>query len=651
MKHTVWFLASIILCSPLYADNLLEYNEHGLLNFNELAEKDMGFIQEPPDFQELFNLGNQAIKEGNVDNAIKYFEQSIQQNDCSPQVHFNLGYAYETKGDASKAIEAYKDAVLLKLDYTKAHARLALLLQQQGNLDEAITHYQHAISLDPTLINESLTTARLLCEKERFEESLPYFKQAFEARSGDIQLKFEYANNLSTSGHNDQALKLYQELLQTRPNDGSILYNTAFTLKKLGRITEALPLYERTLTANPNHAEAHFSLGLAHLSTGDFKKGWEGYEWRWQRNGQMKPREFPKPRWDGSPLNGKTILIHAEQGLGDTFQFIRYAQLLKEQHQCSILFASQGPLATFVSQCCPYIDRTCTLSSIPLSFDVHIPLLSLPLLFQSDEKTIPTTIPYIFPEESLVAHWKEKLSGDTNFKVGICWQGNSRYSTPTLRATVAAKSLSMHKFTPLSAVQGVTLYSLQKETGTDQLKKISPNFDLKLFEDIDTQHGRFMDTAAIIKNLDLVITVDTSIAHLAAAVGTPVWIILPEPADWRWMINRSNTPWYPKNVRLFRQPKPGDWTSVIEMVMNELKKLVTGQVPNVLLPQTNPPVTIKRNTLTPKLDFMQQIIREKIESFKDLDSNDYDACIREIKIVYRLHKFLKHVEHAYGETA
>ena len=361
--------------------------------------------------------------------------------------------------------------------------------------------------------------------------------------------------------------------MRERPHEGGILYNTAYTLKKCGRIKEAMPYYEAALKRNPNHAEAHFSLGLAYLITGDFKQGWAEYEWRWQRNSQLSPRDFSQPMWNGEPLNGKTILLHAEQGLGDTFQFVRYAKLIKEQYGGIVLFASQRPLHTFVTRCCPYIDKVVTLDAIPKTFDVHAPLLSLPYILKSEEDTIPKEIPYIFPDQALTEFWRKRLSKDTHLKVGICWQGNSKYSTPFLRSVVAAKSIQMNKFSHLAFVPGVTFYSLQRETGTDQLKSMSTDFELVTFEeDFDKSHGRFMDTAAVIKNLDLVITVDTSIAHLSAAIGTPVWTFLPEPPDWRWMLNRPDTPWYP-NMRLFRQTKQGDWDSVMLKVRNELNEL------------------------------------------------------------------------------
>lgn len=550
-------------------------------------------------FEEYFHRGTDALRKGELSAAIYNLEQSKKINPHPPQTHFNLGIAYETSGTLDEAIEAYKDAILQRLDYPRAHLQLAKLLQRRGLIEQAIVHYEQAIRYDENNIDPCLTVARLLCEQERFDDSLEYFDRYIQHHQNDIAVRFEYANTLNTACQPEKALHIYLELLKQHPHDASISYNTAFTLKKLGRIQEAMPYYAFTLQQKPDHAEAHFSLGLAHLVMGDFARGWPEYEWRWQRNTQLTPRNFSKPLWDGSSLKGKTILLHAEQGLGDTFQFIRYAKVLKEQYDATIIFASQRPLKTIISYCCPYIDYVTTLNAIP-SFDVHAPLLSLPFILKSDEYTIPRDIPYIIPHETLVQEWKQKLSSDTQFKVGICWQGNSNYSTPFLRSVVAAKSIALKQLAPLGPVENVTFYSLQKENGVDQLSQLHDSFKVVTFDEtFDQTNGRFMDTAAVIKNLDLVITIDTSICHLAAAIGVPVWTFIPEPPDWRWMLQRADTPWYP-NMRLFRQKTSGDWDSVIAEVANELRTLIA---------QKNS--SYSPNTLSQPLSLLQQLYLEQ----------------------------------------
>ncbi len=418
----------------------------------------------------------------------------------------------------------------------------------------------------------ALKIARTLTEQGKYEEALPYFSYALEENSSDIQGIFEYANALNALNHSTKALSIYVQLLKKRPQDSSILYNIAYTLKSLGYITDAMPFYEATLRYKPDNAEAHFSLGLAYLVDGNFKKGWPEYEWRWKRNAQLTPRTFAQPAWDGSCLDNKIIFLHAEQGLGDTLQFIRYAKFLKEKYRgLIIIVAVQKPLFDLISRCCPYIDKVITLDQIPMHFDFHAPLLSLPYIIGTDIDTIPTPIPYITADPALVAEWGTKLAQDTNFKVGICWQGNNQYSTPFLRAVVAAKSISLASFAPLARIPGVSLYSLQRETGTEQLASSTSMFKINIFDDhFDKDHGRFMDTAAVMHHLDLIITIDTSIAHLAGAMGKRVWLLLPTPPDWRWMLNRSDSPWYPQTMRLFRQSEAGHWAPLIQAVLSEL---------------------------------------------------------------------------------
>lgn len=568
MKHVKLSLFLLIICVGITV--------HGSDTMAEFDVKEITPASaQKLTFEDYFNRGTDALRKGETDTAIFNLNKAKEAKPIVPQTHFNLGVALETKKDIDGAIEAYKDAILQRLDYPKAHLQLAKLLQSRGLLDQAIKHFQQAIQFDANIIDAALTVARLLCEQEQFEDALPYFKRFVEKRPHDVGVRFEYANTLNTTNQLEKAVEIYFELLKERPNDVGILYNTAYTLKKMGRIQDAMPYYQAALKHKPEHAEAHFSLGLAYLATGDFKNGWPEYEWRWQRNTQLTPRNFTQPQWDGTSLNDKTILLHAEQGLGDTFQFVRYAKHLKDAYNVTIIFASQRPLQTFISRCCPCIDQVVTLDAVPTNFDVHAPLLTLPLLLKSDEQTIPRDIPYITPDPTLVEFWKRRLQKDTQFKVGICWQGNNKYSTPFLRAVVAAKSAALATFAQLGCVKGVTFYSLQRETGTDQLNTLSDDFKLITFEEnFDQSRGRFMDTAAVIKNLDLVITVDTSIAHLSAAIGTPVWTLLPEPADWRWMIKRTDTPWYP-NMRLFRQTKHGDWDTVIHTICQELEALVS----------------------------------------------------------------------------
>ncbi len=420
-----------------------------------------------------------------------------------------------------------------------------------------------------------LDLATLYSEEQSYNLALEQLEFLVSQSPDNTNYAFQRANAYNTINKTQEALQEYKRLLLKHPDNPVINYNIAYTYKKLGKIEKALPHYYATIQKDPNHAEAHFGLGLAYLATEDFIRGFEEYEWRWKRTSQKSnKREYPQPVWDGSSLKNKKIFLYAEQGLGDTYQFIRYAQVIKKMGGY-VIVAVQNPLAQIV-KLCPYIDQVIGLNEQPPQFDCYAPLMSLPHILKTTSQTVPNTIPYLYADKQLIATWKEKLTANKNIKVGICWQGNDQYSTAFLRTIVAAKNIQLKQLASLAAIPNVSLYNLQKETGTDQLKD-DYGFNLISFDaDFDSTNGRFMDTAAVMANLDLVITVDTSIAHLAAGLGKPTWVPLPEPADWRWMLKRADTPWYP-TMRLFRQPEPGDWDSVLATIKEELTDFVQKQ--------------------------------------------------------------------------
>lgn len=525
----------------------------------------------PKTFQEYFQQANRCFKEKKHNEAIDYYNKAIKLNPNCHQAYFNKGLAQLNSGDKKNAELSYLAAINIYPNYEKAHLMLGNLLKDTGKYEQACEQYREMINLNQNNAQAHQFLGRALSDRRLFDEALEHLQIALSLDPNSIQCKLDYANALNMSNNPEHALILYKELQHDVPNNPSITYNIAYTLKKLGRIHEAFEYYHRAVELNPNHAEAHFGLGIAYIMVENFKDGWQEYEWRWEKPGKYQ-RNFKKPVWDGENLYGKTILLHAEQGLGDTFQFIRFAQIAKELGG-TVVVASQNPLTTILKSC-PYIDKVVPLGGFKVPFDTHAPLMSLPKILEIEVDTIPTDIPYLFADEELVEFWKRKLSKDKNFKIGICWQGNPNYSTPFLRNAVAAKSIQLLDLTPISEIPGVKLYCLQKMTGEEQLKNIPDDFNLHVFEgDFDNSHGRFMDTAAVMKNLDLVLTVDTSVAHLAGGLGVPVWLILPEPADWRWMLRETDSPWYP-HMRLFRQPEPEDWDSVIQTVVQELKKLI-----------------------------------------------------------------------------
>ena len=566
-KYTIRIALSLLTCACFAAPSMY-------------AEK------EPDLFTNLFHRANDSLRNNNVQEAITLYRHATTLNDSAPQVYYNMGLAYKRLDQHKDAIAAFKRATELSPVYGKAWYQLASAYALDKQRDNAIETYRKAVSVDPDMAEAHLELARELHEKEEHARALPHLQDAYRLQPDNTTIMFELANTLNTLNKTEDALELYLKLGERHPNNAAIAYNTAYTYKKLNRVDEAFPYYEKTLSINPDHTEAHFSLGLAHLVRGgknkeNWRKGWEHYEWRWKKDSPPgTERKYAQPEWDGSDLTGKTIYLYAEQGLGDTFQFVRYAKVVKEQyHAAKIIVGVQKPLRDIIGMC-PYIDHVVLQREVPTQFDYYASLMSLPRILDTWEDTIPDELPYLYADEKLVAHWKEKLSADKNFKIGVCWQGNPNYSTPFLRAAVAAKSVSARTFAPLGVLPGVSVYSLQKMTGTDQLADLPKQFDLKTFDgDFDQSNGRFMDTAAVMKNLDLVITVDTSIAHISAGLGTRTWVLLPNPADWRWMLDRTDSPWYP-GVHLFRQKTVGKWDDVIHAIIQKLAQELMVQQQN-----------------------------------------------------------------------
>ncbi len=533
-------------------------------------------------FESLFQEGNAAFHSGNTKKAIKRYKQALKTGAHAPQLHFNLAMALSKEDKTTKAIIHFEQAIALNPTYVKAQVQLGIHYEKAGQPDKAIQAYRSALMHDPSCVAAALPLARLLKDRDNFEEAIRLYRKVLEHKPNDVQTILDLANTLNMMNETEEALIWYHKLEEIAPSSPSVIYNLAYTYKKLNRLDEAMHYYHRVLSLNPNHTEAHFSYGLALLITGNldperWQKGWEEYEWRWKRNDQ-RMRSYAQPMWDGSSLSGKVIFLWSEQGLGDTFEFIRYARVAKELGAKKVIVSVQSPLRDIIALC-PYIDQVMLNQEYPPYFDVHAPLLSMPYLTKVTLDNVPNEVPYLYADPALEQEWADRLADDTNFKIGICWQGNPNYSTQFLRMAVAAKSMPVTNFLPLMQMPGVSVYSLQKVSGTDQLSELPDDAPLRVFGgDFDKSKGRFMDTAAIIKQLDLVVSIDTSICHFAAGLGVPTWNLLPTPPDWRWMLDCDDTPWY-ENMRLFRQPTPGDWQSVMHEVMKELTAHLEGRAP------------------------------------------------------------------------
>jgi tetratricopeptide (TPR) repeat protein len=472
------------------------------------------------------NLGVALAKLGRYDEAVTLFERLLRQKPEMADGHNNLGLAYLDGGKPEKAEPAFRQAVRLKPSSWDFHNNLGVSLARQERLEDAATAYWQALVLRPQYAEAHANLGHVLRLLGRLEEA---------------------------RHHCEQACRLRPEAPEAHNNRGLVH-------RDLGDLPAALACYEQALERDPEHAETRLNRALAWLARGEFARGWPEYEWRWRVH-KTPARSFAAPRWDGSPLAGRRLLVHTEQGLGDTLQFIRYAALAQERGGRVILEAPRELVALLCD--CPHLDQLVVKGKPLPEHDVHCPLLSLPGLFQTRPDTIPAAVPYLSAAARRIAKWKERLKDLRGFKVGIAWQGNPEFPGDRQR------SVPLEHFTPLARVPGLQLVCLQRDAGREQVRRLQGSLPLHELPGLDEDGNAFMDTAAVMMLMDLVVTSDTAVAHLAGALGRPVWVALPFAADWRWLVGREDSPWYP-TMRLFRQERPGDWPGVMHRLTDAM---------------------------------------------------------------------------------
>ncbi len=514
-----------------------------------------------PNYPEAHNnLGAVLARQDKLDEAMASYQQALRLTPNSAEAHHNLGLILAKQNKLDEAMASYQQALRLKPNYPEAHSNLGNVLQEQGRLDEAVASCQQALRLKPDSAEAHHNLGIVLAKQDKLDEAVARFQQTLRLKPDYPDAHHNLGIVLEKQDNLDEAMASYQQALRLKPDYPEAHNNLGIVLGKQGRLDEAVASYQQAVRLKPDYPEAHWNRSLAWLQMGRFEQGWPGYEWRWKCKefGSLPP--FHPPLWDGSPLDGRTILVHAEQGLGDTLQFIRYAPLVHQRGGCVILVCPP-PLIRLLSRS-PGIERLVAQGEALPEYDVHVPLLSLPGLLRTTLESVPADVPYLDAEPQLVEAWRHRLGSYPGFKVGIVWQGNPKFRLDRLR------SIPLGQFAPLARVPGVHLLSLQKGPGAEQLAAVTDRFPVT---DLGRCLDDFMDAAAVLKNLDLVISVDTAIAHLAGALGIPVWVALPFAPDWRWLMGREDSPWYP-TMRLFRQTRPGQWEDVFHHIAEALQR-------------------------------------------------------------------------------
>jgi len=491
----------------------------------------------PNHVDSLHFLGLIAHQVGRIDVAINLIGRAIELNGAVPEFHNNIGGAYHISGKLDKAISHFRRALALNPDFVEAHFNLGKALYVQGDINEAIEQYQRVITIRPDHVDAYNNLASTLYE----------------------------------CGKYDQAIVHYQRALSLEPSNSEVVYNLGLVLRAQGHLDEAVTQYRRAVALRPDFAEAHTNIGQALLLSGRFEEGWTEYEWRWKTN-QMsgETRDFSAPVWSGAAIGDRVILLHAEQGFGDTLQFCRYVPLLSAS--AKIVLEVHPPLVRLLSRLRGVLAIVARGNRLP-PFDLHCPLLSLPRAFGTTLNTIPAAVPYLSADPTLAASWRERLDSLDGLRVGLAWASNPDSLQDAARQRDRRdKSILPDELSLLAEVKELSFVSLQKAEAAVPTRKFPAGL---VVHDWTDELEDFADTAALVDGLDLVISVDTAVAHLAGALDKPVWLMNRFDTDWRWLLNRDDSPWYPQ-LRQFRQPAPGDWISVITKVRDALRRLVAG---------------------------------------------------------------------------
>ena len=522
-----------------------------------------------PDYAEAFNNRGVVLKDlKRVAEALASFDRALAVKPDYAEALYNRGNALTDLKRLDEALVSYARVLLIKPDHADA-------LYNRGNallgLDrplEALNSYDRALAIVPDYAEALSNRGVALKGLKRLDESLNSYDRALAIKPEYPEALGGRGNVLSDLGRLDEALADYTRALAMKPDYVEALNRRGIVLTLLKRIDEAVADYDRALAIEPDSADALCNRGLAQLLAGDYRNGFAGFERRWETKGftSVLPK-MGTPRWQSEDISGRSILVFGEQGLGDQIQFVRYLPLLLERG-ANVSYFCPAKLVRLFRHVDPRIAFITSLAGHE-SFDFQCALMSLPLRLGTEPASIPRGIPYLEAEGQVARDWKRRI-GNAGLKIGISWQGNPDRKVDT------GRSFHLSEFFPLARRPGVRLISLQKNQGLDQLANLPPDITVEtLGDEFDSGPDAFIDTAGVMSHLDLIITSDTSIAHLAGALGRPTWVALQHVPDWRWLLDGDDCPWYP-TMRLFRQKLRGDWSATFKDIAVALDTLLSG---------------------------------------------------------------------------
>jgi tetratricopeptide (TPR) repeat protein len=503
-------------------------------------------------------------QQGHLDAAAQIYGAILDATPDQPDALNLLGMVRHQQGRNIEALQLVGDALKRAGRSADVINNFALILGALERHEEALAHFERALAINGKHINALANQARTLSRLKRDEEALGAYQHLLAAQPDHLDALNESGGVNMRLGRPQAAIACFERALAIAPLTVELLVNRGTALRALNRDEDALASFAAAAALKPDFAEAHWNASLVRLWRGDFARGWKDYERRWHKaDWRGKRRNFRQPLWLGKePIAGKTILLHSEQGLGDTIQFVRYAPLLVARG-ANVLLVVQPPLQTLIGSV-PGVSGVFVDGEPLPAFDVHCPLLSLPLAFGTELATVPANIPYLRPYAERTAKWQSSLPRNGRLRVGICWAGGREHLNNHSR------SIPLDGFASMLSVSGLDFVSIQKEVSETDAAILRQHGVAQLGQ----QFADFADTAAVVDMLDLVIAVDTSVAHLAGAMGKPAWVLVPFASDWRWLRERTDSPWYP-TMRLFRQTALGDWSGPLEQLRKQLSDAVS----------------------------------------------------------------------------
>jgi len=521
-----------------------------------------------------FSRGMDAVRGGRFEEALGAFDAAIALDPRSVAAHFNRAAALGDLGRSEESASAYDRCIALSPHWADAHVGLGIALTRLKRFKEARRSLDSALAIEPNAFDALAARADLTRDEGRYAEAVDLYQQLLKAQPDNDRVLNDHGVVLHRLDRFDEALASFDAALRVRPQQAEALVNRGLTLTSLGRYDEALASYKSAKRIAPDMAGAHLNEATCELLLGNFERGWRGYEWRWKSlwwlstQGAHARRSFDKPLWLGNQtLKRKTIFVHAEQGMGDTLQFVRYAKLLAEKG-ARVLLEVQAPLKMLLEGVEGVSGLTSVGEPVP-EHDLHCPMMSLPLAFGTRLGTIPAAGGYLQIERrhaNVLATWRKRLGPVRAPRVGLVWSGNPAHPND------AKRSIPFRQIqTWLST--GLEFHALHSEIRFTDRDAVARDPRLAVWT---SKLRNFVDTAALIANLDLVVCVDTGVAHLAGAMGKPVWILLPRDPDWRWLTGRDDSPWY-ASARLFRQQRAGDWSAPIDEIHQRLESFGRSQ--------------------------------------------------------------------------